>query len=238
MKKPLWFALLALAMVGLLAGCIQVPAASTPEQLRTLNVGGNGKVYVVPDLAYIYVGVRTEAEDVASALSKNNEQAQAIVNLLKERGVAEKDIQTSAFNVYPQQNIGPDGEVLGTKFVVENTVFITARDLSQLGSLLDAVVRVGANTIYGISFDVADRAKAEAEARRLAVEDAKARAQELAAAVGVTLGEVQNVSVYSSGSPIPVYEAKGMGIGGGGNAPIAAGQLVISADANITYLIR
>lgn len=238
MKKPLLLALLALAMVGLLAGCIQVPAASTPEQLRTLNVSGNGKVYVVPDMAYVYVGVRTEAEDVASALSANNEQAQAITNLLKGRGVAEKDIQTSAFNVYPTQEFGPNGEVIRTKYVVENTVFITVRDLSQLGSLLDAVVRAGANNIYGISFDVADRAKAEAEARRLAVEDAKARAQELATAAGVTLGEVQNVSVYSSGSPIPLYEAKGMGMGGGGSAPIAAGQLVISADANITYTIR
>lgn len=237
MRKPLMLALLTLVMLGLLAGCIQVPASS-PEQIRTLNVSGSGKVYVVPDIAYIYVGVRTEADDVASALNANNQQAQAIVNLLKERGVAQEDIQTSAFNVYPQQNFGPNGEVLGTKFVVENTVFITARDLSQLGGLLDAVVRAGANNIYGITFDVADREKAESEARRLAIENAKARAQELAQTVGVTLGEVQNVSVYSSGSPIPVYEAKGMGLGGGGSAPIAAGQLIISADANITYLIR
>ncbi|MCX8025973.1 MAG: SIMPL domain-containing protein, partial [Thermanaerothrix sp.] len=204
MKKPLLFVLLALAMVGLLAGCIQVQPAPPAESPRTLNVSGNGKVYVVPDMAYVYVGVRTEAEDVTSALSANNQQAQAIVNLLKERGVAEKDIQTSAFNVYPTQEYGPNGEVIRTKYVVENTVFITVRDLSQLGSLLDAVVRAGANNIYGISFDVADRAKAEAEARRLAVEDAKARAQELAEAAGVTLGEVQNVSVYSSASPIPV----------------------------------
>jgi len=236
MRKPLMVLVLLLTMVGLLSACVQV---QTPAQPRVLNVSGNGKVYVVPDIAYVYIGVRTESDNVADALTANNKQAQVISDLLKERGVDPKDIQTTAFNVYPQQRFGPNGEVLGTKFVVENTVFVTVRDLSKLGELLDATVRAGANNIYGISFDVSNRSQAEAEARRLAVEDAKAKAQELAQLTGVTLGTVQNVSVYASGSPVPVYEAKGMiGVGGDGQAPIAAGQLVISADASLTYEIR
>lgn len=238
MKKAALIALLGVLALGILAAC--QPVTPPPQGTNfppQISVSGTGKVYLVPDIAYVYIGVRSQADDVATALSQNNAQAQAIANTLKERNVAPEDIQTTAFNVYPQQEYLPSGETGKTFYVVENTVFVKVRDLSNLGTLLDAVVRSGANSINGISFDVQDRASAEAEARKLAVEDAKAKAVELAALSGVELGELYSVSVYSSGGAMPVFEAKG-GAAYDSAAPIAAGQLVIQADANMTYYIK
>ena len=235
MKNRWIFIILSLVLVSVLAAC--QPAAKSSEYPRQIGVNGSGKVYLTPDIAYIYIGVRTQAEDVASALSENSRQAQAIADALTSRGVDAADIQTTAFNVYPQQEYTPEGQPGRITYMVENTVFVKVRNLQTLGELLDGVVRAGANSINGISFDVENRAQAEAEARRLAVEDAKAKAVELAALAGVELGEVQSVSVYSSGAPMPVYEAKG-GLGLSAGAPIAAGQLVIQIDASMTYEIK
>jgi len=106
----------------------------------------------------------------------------------------------------------------------------------EAGIRLLAVVRAGANTINGISFDLEDRVAAEKEARQLAIEDAKAKAVELAGLAGVELGQLYGVNVYSSG-PSPVYEAKG-GAALQSGAPIAAGQMVIQFEANLSYEIK
>jgi uncharacterized protein len=235
MKNQWKLLIIGVLVMALLAAC--QPAAKSAEVNRQIGVNGTGRVYLVPDIAYIYIGVRSQAEDVASALSDNNRQAQSISDALRERGVLGEDIQTTSFNVYPQQEYTPEGQPGRITYVVENTVYVKVRDLQALGTLLDGVVRAGANSINGISFDIEDRAQAEADARRLAVEDAKAKAAELAELAGVQLGELQSINVYSSGAPMPLYDAKG-GVGFESGAPIAAGQLVVQMDANLTFAIK
>ncbi len=237
--KTRWTLLIVVVLAAsLLAACAGTAPAATNQPVRQINVTGTGKVYLVPDIAYIYIGVRSQADDVATALEQNNRQAQTIADTLKEQGIAAEDIQTTAFNVYPMQEYTPEGTPSKISYVVENTVFVKVRDLPKLGEILSAVVEGGANTINGISFDVEDRAAAEAEARRLAVEDAKAKAGEIATLAGVTLGELQSINVYSSGGPMPVYEAKGGMAASSASVPIAAGQMVIQADANLSYEIK
>jgi len=236
MKNKIFVVIASLVIVGLLAACQGAAPVDSYNQIPMISVSGTGRVYLIPDIAYVYVGVRSQAEDVADALSQNNAQATAISSTLMEKGVAAEDIQTTAFNVYPQQQYSPEGMPMETVYVVENTVFIKVRDLQALGTLLDAVVRAGANTINGISFDVEDRMAAEKEARQLAIEDAKSKAVELAGLAGVELGQLYGVNVYSSG-PSPVYEAKG-GAAMQSGAPIAAGQMVIQYEASLSYEIK
>lgn len=236
MKNKIFVVIASLVIVGLLAACQGTAPVASNSQIPMINVSGTGRVYLVPDIAYVYVGVRSQAEDVAEALSQNNAQATGISSTLMEKGVAAEDIQTTAFNVYPQQQYSPEGIPMETVYVVENTVFIKVRDLQSLGTLLDAVVRAGANTINGISFDLEDRVSAEKEARQLAIEDAKTKAVELAGLTGVELGQLYGVNVYSSG-PSPVYEAKG-GAALQSGAPIAAGQMVIQFEASLSYEIK
>jgi uncharacterized protein YggE len=151
------------------------------------------------------------------------------------------DIQTTNFSIWQNSQYGPDGKPSGTNYAVDNTVYLTVRTLSQLGDLLDAAVRAGANNINSIQFDVADKTKALSDARAEAVKTAKTQADELAAAAGVTLGGIQSIQ-YFDASPSPVFQGKGMGGGGAASAdvavPINPGQMQISVTVTIAYEIK
>lgn len=239
MKRNILLVFASLLVIVSLVACSTTPVATgSVPAVRTLTSSGIGEVYLVPDVAYIYVGVRADAEDVSTALNNNNTQANAVAQALKEQGVEAKDIQTTSFNVYPMQDYGMDGTVSRSYYVVENTVYITVRDLAKLGSLLDAVVKSGANTINSISFDVQDKEAAQAQARDLAIAEAKAEAESIASAAGVKLGELQYVSSYVNDVPVSMYDAKGGNMSAATNVPISAGQLVITSNASMTYEIK
>jgi uncharacterized protein len=237
MIKKLSLVLFSLVALGLLAACS--PSAAAPESVRSMSVNGIGRVTIVPDIATINIGVRSESDVVTEALDGNTAQASAIARVLKELGIEEKDIQTSNFNIYPSERYDPmTGQVEGRFFVVENTVNVTVRDLSSLGQVLNAVVEAGANSIYGISFNVDDRSAAVAEARELAIEEAKAKAEVIAEAAGVQLGEIINISVYEGSMPVPFYDVKGGAFAAESEVPIAAGTLTIVMECNLTYAIK
>jgi len=241
MKNKILFVLVSILAVVSLAACGTTPAVvagGTPPQTRVLSSNGEGIVYLTPDVAYIYVGVRAEADEVSIALNNNNVQANAVAQTLKEMGVEDKDIQTTSFNVYPMQDYGMDGTVTRKYYVVENTVFIKVRELSNLGNMIDAVVRSGANTINSVSFDVQDKEAAIAEARDLAIADAMAEAEAIAKASGLKLGDIQTISVYANNMPSSIYDGKGGAYAMEAGAPIAAGQMMITANASINYEIK
>lgn len=121
---------------------------------------------------------------------------------------------------------------------MDNTVYVTVRDLDKLGDLLDTVIAAGANTVNSIQFDVADKDAALKTARADAVKDAEAKAQELAGAAGLSLGEIQSIG-FSDSQPYPIFGGKG---GGGAAAeaavPIQPGQLTFTVTVNVTYEIK
>jgi uncharacterized protein len=235
MRKKMSLILVSVMIFGLLTACASQPAGD--ESVRSMNVSGTGRVTVVPDIATINIGVRTEADEVTDALSGNTAQANAISEVLQDLGVEEKDIQTSNFNVYPSERYDPmTGQSEGKYFVVENTVNVNVRDLSTLGEVLSAVVNAGANNIYGINFDVDNREEAIAEARDLAIQDAKAKAEAIAEEAGVSLGDLISISVYSAGSPVAYYDSKG-GAYAEASVPISAGTLTITMECSLTYEI-
>jgi uncharacterized protein YggE len=171
-------------------------------QPRIINVTGNAQVILAPDIAYVSIGVHSEAKSATEAVASNNSQTQAVIDTIKGQGVDAKDIQTTNFSVYQQEKFSPTGESLGIFFMTDNTVYVTMRDITKIGDILDASISAGANNIYGISFDVQDKETALATGRDKAMADAKAQAEELAKAAGATLGGVQSISYYSS-SPSP-----------------------------------
>ncbi len=237
--KFLVFAVLAFALALSACGPTTINQEAQPV-VRTLNVNGLGYSYLTPDIAYIYIGVHNEGATASETVAANKVQTDAVLNALKKAGVNEKDLRTTNFSIYPSQQYGTDGTVTGSIYMVDNTVYVTVRDLDGLGDLLDDTISAGANSINSIQFDVADKTAAVKEARAKGVADAKTQAQELADAAGVTLGEIQSISFYDN-SPYPVFEGKG---GGGGAVAansavsIQPGQLTISVSVNITYSIK
>lgn len=206
---------------------------------RILTVTGSGKAFLTPDIVYINIGVHTEGADAADVVASNNTQSQKVMDALKEFNVANKDIQTANFSIYPQQQYDEKGKVTGIIYIVDNTVSVTLRDLSKVGVILDAAVGSGANSINSIQYDAEDKSQALSQARKAAVADAKTQASELADAAGVKLGPIQNINVYSTPTPMPVYEAKGAGaLDVASSVPVSAGQLVVTIDVNIVYEIQ
>ncbi|MCS6993042.1 MAG: SIMPL domain-containing protein [Anaerolineales bacterium] len=237
MRNKFLFVSLFLVLTVLLSACGATPGASSNQ--RVLSVSGTGQVFLQPDMAYIFIGVTTESESATDAVARNNADTQRLLDTLKAAGVAEADLRTSNFSIWQNTPYGPDGLPGKPVYRVDNTVYVTVRDLSKLGNLLDAAVRAGANSINSIQFDVADKTQALSQARKAAVEAARKQAEELAQATGVQLGNIQNIQYYDS-TPV-LYTEKGMGGGGDAAAiavPINPGQLQITATVTISYEIK
>ncbi len=231
---------LLLAVLLSACGSVALPASGQSSS-RLLTVSGVGKVSLKPDIAYVYVGVHTEKPSAAEAVAENNTKTQALIEALKTAGVDGNDIRTTNFSIWQNTQYSPDGKPSGTNYVVDNTVYLTVRNLENLGDLLDAAVRAGANNINSIQFDLADKTQALSQARSEAVKTAKSQANELAAAAGVTLGGIQSIQYYDA-SPSPVFEGKGLGGGGGAAAdlvvPITPGQMQITVTVTVAYEIK
>lgn len=249
MRNKYFLFTLMILLAGLLSACGGIAYARYPEApvtqadqqpLRTLSVNGTGRVYLVPDIAYISIGVHTEGKNAAEVVANNAELSEKVKNALKAAGIDVKDMQTTNFSIYPQAKYDDQGQPTGViTYVVDNTVYVTVREIDEVGVILDTAVKAGANNIYGIQFDVADKNKALSEARIQAVQDAQKTADELAQASGVTLGAVQTISSYNS-PPVPVYDARGggMAVEQAANVPVSPGQMVLTVDVSVVYEIR
>jgi uncharacterized protein YggE len=238
MKTKFLFLIAILVLgIGLTAcGPSTITVQPQPPQ-RTITVTGTGMVTLTPDIAYINIGVHSQDASASAALTDNNTKSQAVIDVIKAAGVAEKDIQTTNFSIYPQQQYDNNGNLTGILYVVENTVYVTVRDLSKLGSLLDASVRAGANTINSISFDLADKTGALSQARSAAVAEARKQADELTGATGVSLGDVQTISYYDSTVPVTLQYSRS-DMAAAGSIPVQAGSMQISTTVSIVYEIK
>ena len=231
-------ALILMTLTGLLlAGCA---GSAAPVAKPQLTVSGSGTVRLTPDLATINLGVVTQDTDVAQAVAANNLTAQAITDAVKTLGVAPEDVRTAYFNVSPQPQYDQTGTPTGqTIYWVNNTLIVTLRQIDQLGALLQATVDAGANNINGVSFDVADKAQAEEQARQAAMEDAQQRAARLAAAAGATLGEITTIySGSSSYGTMSYVEAPMANTGTSGSVPIAPGTFDVRIDLTVSYALK
>jgi len=238
MKTKLFFLFAILAPGILLAACGPTTVTVQPQPVqRTLTVTGSGMVTLTPDVAYIYIGVHTENASAAEAVAENNTKSQAVATAIKGFGVEAKDIQTTNFSIWPQDQYDDKGNKTGTIYSVDNTVYVTVHDLTKLGDLLDASIRAGANTINSIQFDVADKTDAISQARKAAVENAQKQAQELVDAAGVKLGDVQTISYYDS-TPLSADYGKGGGAMAASSVPISAGQYQLTTTVTIVYELK
>ncbi len=205
-----------------------------------MTVNGSGKVYLTPTSPTSPLVCTPKARTPPKRWQTNNAQAQKVIDALKAAGIADKDIQTTNFSIYPQQEYDTEGKPTGKiKYIVDNSVFVTVRDITKVGDVLDATVKAGANSISGIQFDVADKTAALSDAREAAVNDAKVKAEELASAAGVSLGEVQTISEYTSGGPQPMYDMRAAApMAEAASVPVQAGQMLLTVDVNMVYEIR
>ena len=203
---------------------------------RQILVSGEGRVEVAPDLAVITLGVSKEAEEAGEAMALVSEDMFAVVQELRAVGIADKDLQTQQISLQPVWSNGgsynSSGERRITGFLAANTVNLRVRDLDQLGEVLDRVLRAGANQFQGLRFDVADHALLQDQMRASAVADARHKAEQLAAAAGVTLGPVRTITDQDHGGGRPMMA---MEMSRSGAMPIEAGELSFSHNVQVVF---
>jgi uncharacterized protein len=208
--------------------------------LATVSVSGHGQVNVPPDTASVTIGVDIIKPTLTEAQSEAATQASSVIEALKGAGIAPEDIQTSFFSVNLLRDYSENADpTLITGFEVINQLQVTVRDTDSLGDLLDAAVNAGANSIYGVTFYVDDQTAAASEARVMAVEDARTKAEELATAAGMSLGPV--VAIAEGTVPVisPMYARGGAGMAMDAAAtPVEAGSTTVAVDVQVTYELR
>jgi len=176
------------------------PATAADPATHTISVSATGKVTVVPDVARVTLGVTITKANVKSARASAASAMTNIIAAVKAQGVVDADIQTVGLSLYPQYASGSSTRIAG--YTISNQLQITIRDLDKTGDVVDAATAKGATDVNGISFELADPAKAMNDARANAVAAAQVSAQAMATAGHVTLGSVVSISDTNPATPI------------------------------------
>jgi uncharacterized protein YggE len=217
--KPL-YALLLLLATGLAARA-------------DITVNGHGEVGAVPDMAHISVGVITDGKTAADALDANNKAMRTLLDRLKALGIDARDMQTASFNLAPKYRYPKEAppELIG--YTVNHQLSVTVQKIDQAGVVMDDLVKDGANQLNGVTFAVKDTQKLLDEARKLAIADARHKAEIYAAGAGVKLGKVLRISEVEVGYPAPRMLSREEFAKGG--VPLAMGELKLSINITAAW---
>lgn len=210
---------------------------TTAASARSVTVVGEGVVNIEPDVATARIGVVVIRTTVREASSEANGIMQAVKAALLAQNIEAKDVQTRRFNIsaerYGPEGLLPEDQV---QYYVSNTVDVTIRDLDNIGGILDAAIGAGANDIGNVRFSLANPAAVESEARAMAVADARAKAEELAALIGATVGEATEISeIIGHGGGFFGNSFSEMALA---DSAFSIGELTLAMQLQITYKLR
>ncbi|MEK7562241.1 MAG: SIMPL domain-containing protein [Patescibacteria group bacterium] len=210
------------------------------QDIKTIVVSGEGKVFVKPDVAIIALGVKTEAKKSDDAVNKNNEKMNVIIKAVKDLGIEAKDIQTTAYNLYPVYNYTERSGNNLTGYSLDQQITVKVRNFDKISSVLDAATVNGANNVGNLQITVDDPETAKVEARAKAIEQAKQKAAEMAKNSGLKLGKVIDVQESSYNNyPIPYVMGETVLSKAASAAPdIQAGEQEVTSTVSLTYKVR
>lgn len=215
----------------------------------TISVAGEGEVVGVPDIGTFSFSVTEAGVDAAAAQAASGSKINDILAALKEQGIEERDIKTEYYSLYPKYKYETGvcfpgsycpGEQVQDGFEVNQTIVVKVRDLTKAGDLLALAGDKGATNISGLSFTIDEPEVLKAEARTLAIEDAKAKAEVLADELDVRL--VKMVGYYEDDYMTPYYGKGGdmvMSEQAAYSAPsVPTGENTTTSRVTITYQVK
>jgi len=209
---------------------------------RLLSVNGTGTATGTPDVVYVELGVDIKSPSASEVVEESNTRMAKVMEALAKLEVEKKDIQTVAYNMWVEEVYDKEGNPTGERvYHVVHRVQVTVRDLEKVGTVLEKALDAGANTVGGIQFSVEDPTALQKEAREKAIANAKAKAQQLAEGLGVTLGPPQSISEFGFvTAPVVVkgMEMAGVGGGGAGPVPVSPGQLTVTVEVSVSWIIQ
>jgi uncharacterized protein len=223
--------LILLTGLCLATGCV----AEDQNQLqRVIRVNGQASVYSTPDLFQFSVYIEEQGELVSKLNAGVRAKSQSIVDLLLKSGVEEKDIQSMRVDLNPWfEHL--QSQRIQKGFILSRQVAVTLRSMEKYDQIIDGLLRLGANRIEGFNYVVKDPEQDYLKALELALTDAKLRADKIAAAVGVKVGEVISVQEGSGYAPMPRARESMMMADSGGYLP---GQVSTNAQVSVVYSLN
>lgn len=217
-------------LVGSLA--LGAPAMAADPMPAIVNASASADVFAAPEVATVTAGVVSEAPTAAAAMAANSKQMNAVMDGLKKSGIPAKNVQTSGLNLNPVYNYNNNEAPTIKGYQASNTVSVRSDNIAKVGSTIDAIVAAGVNQINGVMFSLKDQDSKLDGARAEAAKKARAKAENLAAALGMKLGRLVSISEGGGGytPPMPI-----MNMAKAEAAPIAPGEMQISASVTVTY---
>ena len=211
------------------------PASQGPVVVTT----GEGVVKRAPDRAWVTISAESRARDPREAQKANATAMSAVMQRLKGTALPAEAIRTLAYDLQPEFDYHEGRQTL-RGYVARNTIEVRVDDLPRLGEILDAAVTSGATSVGGVRFDLKDRAGAEREALRQAVEDARARAETAAIAARLRVQGIVKIEEHGGGQippPRPVMMAV-REMQAAGEPPVSPGEIEIRSTVTLTASVR
>ncbi len=202
-----------------------------------MTVSATGIMKVMPDVAYLTVGVTTQNKDMKKAQSSNRETMNALYEALTEAGLTEDEIRTTSYSVNPIYDYNSGARKI-SNYQATNMIELTIKDIDTIGDFIDIAAESGANTGYYVNFDLLDENTHYNEALAEAVKNAKSKADTIADAGGYEIIGTLEIA-ESSGYYSPQYYKYDMAAEAEDAAtPISAGELEVSANVTVIYQIN
>lgn len=208
-----------------------VPAPGFPFPVgQTIVVIGRGSVEAAPDRALVTIGAQAIRPNAQEAQERVSATMTQVLQRVMALGIPRERIQTVEINLFPQRR-PPSEDITGYQAVQRARV--TVDDLALVGRVIDAAVAGGANLLAGVSFTLRDAASYRARAFTAAAQDARATANALAAAAGVTIARV--VRIEELGASVPVGRSVGGQMAPEASTPVLPGTLSVSAQVRVVF---
>lgn len=227
------------AVLILLTIFVTVTQAQEMKPIPTINVSGEGKIKIAPDEALISISVETKGTNVADVKKENDIKMDAILKLIKKSNIAKADYQTQRVALNPNY----DYEKKKSNFIAVQTLQVLLRDLSQYDVLIEGLVETGINRIDNVLFQSSKIKQLQSDARKLAIKDAKAKAEDFVSVLGQKVGKAITISDNSSNyNPPPIMyssmKTMAMSDGAAPRETLAIGEIEIIANVSVSFILE
>ncbi len=213
-------------------------AGPLAKEAHTIAISAEGKVTATPDVARLNISVVTEGKSAEQVQQTNTEAVNKVVEFVKSKGVEDKDIKTTGYDLYPRYDY-IEGRQVAAGYALNQTLEVKIRDLKKVGEIITGAVSRGANQVSGVEFVVDDPDKFRAEARAQAFEKARAKAKELTKLAKVRLGKAVTFSESFAPGPPIIYARSAEVYGIGGVAPdTQPGSQEIAVNVTVVFEIK
>ena len=232
---------LVLLSAGSLIGLRYV--GKSPVYPASIPVTGKGEVVAVADIASFTYSVIEDGKNAGEAQAKATDKGNKVIDFLRSKGIDEKDIKTTGYNIYPKYSyVQATGKQVLDGYEISQSVTVKVRKADSAGDILAGVGSMNVSNVSGLTFTIDDQDLLKRQATEKAIADAKEQAEKTAKSLGVKLGKI--VSYYEIEDQ-PAYPGYGMGgdmmvksAAASASPEIPRGENKITAKVSISYEIR